>query len=227
MPSTGHGNAQSKNGRGTGRPRTSSSAPVPNRVADGAEAPDTGALLNALVAFSRGDFTARLPADRSGTTGKIYDAFNEIAALSEQLAGELVRAADAVGKEGRTSHRAQLANARGSWASAIGAVNELISDLVQPTSEVARVIGAVARGDLSQKMALEIDGRPLRGEFLRSAGVVNTMVEQLSSFTSEVTRVAREVGTEGMLGGQARVEGVSGSWKDLTESVNRMASNLT
>ena len=96
-----------------------------------------------------------------------------------------------------------------------------------PTTEVTRAVGAVAKGDLGQSMALEVDGRPLEGEFLRSAKLVNKMIDQLSVFTSEVTRVAREVGTEGKLGGQAQVKGVSGVWKDLTESVNQMAGNLT
>ncbi len=102
-----------------------------------------------------------------------------------------------------------------------------MSDLVHPTSEMARVIGAVAKGDLSKAMALDIDGRPLEGEFLRTAKTVNRMVDQLGSFASEVTRVAREVGTEGKLGGQAEVKGVAGTWKDLTDSVNSMAGNLT
>ena len=109
----------------------------------------------------------------------------------------------------------------------MASVNTLIGDLVHPTSETARVIGAVAKGDLSQTMALEIEGRPLEGEFLRTAKTVNTMVNQLGSFASEVTRVAREVGTEGKLGGQAKVKGVAGTWKDLTDSVNSMAGNLT
>ena len=100
------------------------------------------------------------------------------------------------------------------------AINELIDDMVQPTAEVARVIGAVAKGDLSQTMTVEIEGRPLKGEFLRIGKVVNTMVEQLAKFASEVTRVAREVGTEGKLGGQADVNGVAGTWKDLTDNVN-------
>src|SRR5918995_644857 len=111
--------------------------------------------------------------------------------------------------------------------SSVRSVNDLIEDMVQPTAEVARVIGAVAKGDLSQTMMVEIDGRPLRGEFLRIGKIVNTMVGQLDSFASEVTRVAREVGTEGKLGGQARVEGVGGTWKDLTDNVNLMADNLT
>src|SRR5437762_211498 len=117
--------------------------------------------------------------------------------------------------------------ATGSWSECIDSVNTLIADLVQPTTEVARVIGAVAKGDLSQMMALEIEGRPLTGEFLRTAKIVNTMVDQLSTFASEVTRVAREVGTEGKLGGQAQVKGVAGTWKDLTDNVNFTANNLT
>src|SRR5690606_25090760 len=123
--------------------------------------------------------------------------------------------------------RAQLPEARGFWRDQIICVNALIDDLVHPTSETARVIGAVAQGDLSQTMALEIDDRPLQGEFLRTARTINRMVEQLGSFASEVTRVAREVGTEGKLGGQANVERVAGVWKDLTDNVNFMASNLT
>src|SRR5437868_14235263 len=106
-------------------------------------------------------------------------------------------------------------------------MNTLIGDVSYPMSEVARVIESVAKGDLSQTMVLEIDGRPLRGDFLRIGKVVNTMVTQLGGFASEVSRVAREVGTEGKLGGQAQVPGVAGTWKDLTDNVNLMASNLT
>src|SRR6266700_5712317 len=132
-----------------------------------------------------------------------------------------------VGKEGKITQRGRVKNARGGWDTAVRSVNDLIEDMVQPTAEVARVIGAVAKGDLSQTMMVEIDGRPLRGEFLRIGKIVNTMVGQLASFASEVTRVAREVGTEGKLGGQADVKGVAGTWKDLTESVNSIAGNLT
>ena len=120
-----------------------------------------------------------------------------------------------------------LPGAIGGWATKVESINTLIDDLVRPTTEIARTIGAVAKGDLGQSMELEVDGRALKGEFLRSAKLVNTMIEQLSVFTSEVTRVAREVGTEGKLGGQAQVKGVSGVWKDLTDSVNQMAGNLT
>src|SRR5690606_31422070 len=136
---------------------------------------------------------------------------------------EFGRLSRVVGKDGRISERAHVPNALGGWESSVRSVNELIEDMVQPTAEVARVIGAVAKGDLSQTMRVEIDGRPLRGEFLRIGKIANTMVGQLASFTSEVTRVAREVGTEGKLGGQARVKGVAGIWKDLTDNVNAMA----
>src|SRR4029077_5464935 len=142
-------------------------------------------------------------------------------------ARELDRLSRVVGKEGRITQRASLGDVSGSWADAISSVNDLVGDLVHPTSETARVIGAVAQGDLAQTMALEIGDRPLQGEFLRTAKTINTMVDQLSSLASEVTRVAREVGTEGKLGGQADVKGVAGTWKDLTDSVNSMAGNLT
>ncbi|HUS05626.1 MAG TPA: HAMP domain-containing protein [Bryobacteraceae bacterium] len=168
-----------------------------------------------------------MPVEQIGIAGKINDTLNEIVELNQNLAAELERISRAVGKEGKITQRASVSNASGGWGSCVESVNSLIGDLVQPSTEVARVIGAVAKGDLSQTMALEVDGRSLKGEFLRTARVVNTMVDQLNSFASEVTRVAREVGTEGKLGGQAVVKGVAGTWKDLTESVNSMASNLT
>src|SRR5207253_1251821 len=147
--------------------------------------------------------------------------------LMEESTEDLERISNAVGKEGRITQRMATPTVTGGWAKRTEAVNSLISDLVQPTIEVARVIDAVARGDLEQRMSLEIEGRPLQGEFLRIGTTVNTMVDQLGSFASEVTRVAREVGTEGKLGGQAIVKGVGGVWKDLTDNVNSMASNLT
>jgi len=200
----------------------------PGKVAELATQPiDARLLLKVLSDFKKGDFTTRLPPERTGLTGKIYDVLNEIIDLNERMAKEFERIANVVGKEGRIKHRASLPNAAGSWGKCADSVNTLIADLVQPTAEVARVIGAVARGDLSQTMALEFEGRPLTGEFLRTAKIVNTMVDQLSTFASEVTRVAREVGTEGKLGGQAVVRGVAGTWKDLTDNVNFMASNLT
>src|SRR5262249_39351100 len=156
------------------------------------------------------------PLDWTGVAGKVADAFNEAIELNERMAQELERMSRVVGKEGKLTQRASLGDVSGSWASAVESGNVLIDDLVHPTRETARVIGAVAQGDLSQTMALEVDDRPLQGEFLRTAKIVNKMVDQLSSFASEVTRVAREVGTEGKLGGQAQVKGVAGTWKDLT-----------
>src|SRR5437660_4629589 len=188
---------------------------------------DNKQLLAALMAVKRGDFTVRLPDDWIGLGGKIADAFNDVIGTNQRMTEELERIGRVVGKEGRIAQRASLGDVLDCWAHAIGSVNDLIGDLVHPTSEMARVIGAVAKGDLSKTMATEIEGRPLEGEFLRTAKVVNTMVDQLGAFASEVTRVAREVGTEGKLGGQAKVTGVAGTWKDLTENVNLMAGNLT
>jgi HAMP domain-containing protein/CheY-like chemotaxis protein len=188
---------------------------------------DASQVLAALTAFKKGDFSVRLPVNQVGLAGKLVDSLNDIFELNENMARELAKVSSAVGKEGKISQRASLPGAMGAWESCVDSVNSLISDLVQPSTEIARVIGAVAQGDLSQKMSLEVEGRPLQGEFVRTARVVNTMVDQLNSFASEVTRVAREVGTDGKLGGQAVVTGVAGTWKDLTDSVNSMASNLT
>ncbi|MDP4003281.1 HAMP domain-containing protein [Methylobacterium sp. NEAU K] len=184
-------------------------------------------LLKCLRAFRKGDFTVRLPLDLTGIEGEIAQAFNDIVELNQGLARELDRVARTVGKDGRIGERGKLPAATGGWVECVDSVNSMIGDLVQPTTEVARVIGAVAKGDLGQTMQIEIEGRPLRGEFLRIGKVVNTMVDQLNSFASEVTRVAREVGSEGKLGGQAQVKGVGGTWKDLTDNVNLMAANLT
>src|SRR3989440_669236 len=184
-------------------------------------------LLKTLVAFKQGDFSARLPGDWTGEAGKIADTLNDIMSLSDKTTKELERVSRAVGKEGKITHRAAVPAAAGSWLRLVDSTNLLIDDMARPTSEMARVIGAVANGDLSERMTLEVDARPLKGEFLRTVKVVNSMVDQLGSFASEVTRVTREVGTEGKLGGEAKVKGVAGTWKDLTDSVNSMASNLT
>ena len=199
-------------------------APVARKTSKKTE---TNVLLKTLIAFKNGDLAVRMPVDQEGLDGKIADTLNEIIALNQRMVSEFDRISHSVGKDGKITQRASIGSATGGWADCIDSVNGLIGDLVQPSTEVARVIGAVAKGDLSQTMSLDVDGRPLRGEFLHTARVVNTMVEQLNSFASEATRVAREVGTEGKLGGQAVVTGVAGTWKDLTESVNSMASNLT
>nr|WP_244622318.1 HAMP domain-containing protein [Bradyrhizobium ivorense] len=174
-----------------------------------------------------GDFSARMRGDYLGIDGKIADAFNEIAAANERMAQQLARVGEVVGREGQTRQRVNFGLASGAWADMESSVNTLIDDLLWPTREVTRAVAAVAQGDLLQTVKLDVEGRPLRGEFLQSANIVNTMIKQLSVFTSEVTRVAREVGTEGKLGGQAQVPEVTGVWKDLTESVNSMANNLT
>src|SRR5512135_2483105 len=188
---------------------------------------DAKALLAALKTLKKGDFSVRLPVDETVIGAAIAEAFNDLADLLENDTRETARIATLVGKEGRITQRANLGAATGAWSDRIESMNTLIGDLVQPTQEVARVIGAVAKGDLSQRIPLEHQGTPLKGEFLRIGTTVNTMVDQLGSFASEVTRVAREVGTEGKLGGQAQVKGVAGTWKDLTDSVNSMAGNLT
>ncbi|HEU5481353.1 MAG TPA: HAMP domain-containing protein, partial [Candidatus Tumulicola sp.] len=188
---------------------------------------DPALLLGALRAFRNGDFSCRLPNDLVGIAGEIADAFNDCIDLNDRFSRELKRIRDAVGRDGLVSKRAQLAGGRASWNGYVESVNALIGDLVFPMAAAGRVLAAVAKGDLSQRMPAESEGRPLKGEFLRSSRTINTMVDRLSAFASEVTRVAREVGSEGKLGGQAVVEGVAGTWKDLTDSVNTMAGNLT
>jgi HAMP domain-containing protein/CheY-like chemotaxis protein/signal transduction histidine kinase len=195
---------------------------------NGAAKPDPSQdLLHALQAMRSGDFSVRMGGDYLGIDGKIADTFNEIIAANQRMAQQLERVGQVVGREGKTRQRVKFGLASGSWADMEGSVNTLIDDLLWPTREVTRAVAAVAQGDLLQTVKLDVDGRPLGGEFLQSATIVNTMIKQLSVFTSEVTRVAREVGTEGKLGGQAQVPEVTGVWKDLTESVNSMANNLT
>src|SRR5215216_2601210 len=194
---------------------------------NGKESLDLNHLLYALQAMRVGDFSVRMAGNQLGIEGKIADTFNEIVGANERMAKQLEQVGQVVGREGKTRQRVRLGLSGGSWHEMESSVNTLIDDLLWPTREVTRVIGAVAQGDLLQTVRLDVDGRPLKGEFLQSANIVNTMIRQLGVFTSEVTRVAREVGTEGKLGGQAQVREVTGVWKDLTESVNSMASNLT
>jgi HAMP domain-containing protein/signal transduction histidine kinase/CheY-like chemotaxis protein len=198
-----------------------------NGAEAGGQADALARLEDALRAAAAGDFSVRLPGRRRGAIGRVESAFNELAARNQALESELVRISQTIGREGRMTERARLAEAEGAWRTSIASVNGLIDDLVRPTTELARVIVAVAEGDLSQKMALEIEGQPVKGEFARIGTTVNAMVDQLSAFADEVTRVAREVGTEGKLGGQAAVPGVAGTWKGLTDNVNFMARNLT
>jgi HAMP domain-containing protein/CheY-like chemotaxis protein/signal transduction histidine kinase len=184
-------------------------------------------ILESLQTMRNGNFSVRLPGTWTGLSGKIADTFNEIVSANQQMAEELKRVGQVVGKEGKTRERTRFHESRGAWGEMEVSVNTLVEDLLRPTTAVTRAIAAVAQGNLTQTVRLDVDGRPLEGEFLRSANIVNTMIQQLSVFTAEVTRVAREVGTDGKLGGQAKVPGVAGTWKDLTDSVNLMASNLT
>src|SRR5918993_528894 len=200
--------------------------PVPVRM-EGEHPAELRELLLALQSVREGDFSVELPGDWTGLYGKVADTFNDIVRSNRRLSDELSRVGQSVGKQGKTRQRVRADRHSGAWGEMESSVNTLIDDLLWPTAEVTRTIAAVAKGDLSRTMRLDVDGRPLQGEFLRSATIVNTMIEQMSVFTSEVTRVAREVGTDGKLGGQAQVKGVSGAWKDLTDNVNYMANNLT
>ncbi|MEU7425428.1 HAMP domain-containing protein [Streptomyces sp. NPDC040750] len=202
----------------------------------GTTAVDTAALnrlLAALVSMRDGNFRKRLTVSGDGVMSEIAAVFNEVADRNLHLTGELSRVRRMVGREGKLTERLETGASEGSWATAIDNSNALVDDLVWPVSEVSRVLTAVAEGDLSPRMELRTQaadggtGHPLRGEFLKVGRTVNNLVDQLSTFTDEVTRVASEVGTEGKLGGQAQVRGMSGSWKDLTESVNTMAYRLT
>jgi len=184
-------------------------------------------LLRVLSAVRDGDFSVRVPRHWTGLVGKIADTVNDLVGANQAMAQQIERVGQVVGREGRTRQRVRFAHNAGAWSEMEGAVNTLIDDLLWPTTEMTRALAAVAQGDLAQTVRLDVEGRPLQGEFLRSATIVNAMIKQLGVFTSEVTRVAREVGTDGKLGGQAEVPDVSGVWKDLTESVNDMASNLT
>ena len=201
--------------------------PAPPTLPPSTNGQELSALLGAMQAVKNGDFSVRLPGDWTGLHGKIADTFNEIVTANASMARELERVGTTVGKQGKTRQRVRFGSPAGAWAGMEASVNTLIDDLLRPTTEVTRALEAVAKGDLLQTVRLDVEGRPLEGEFLRSATIVNTMIEQLGVFTSEVTRVAREVGTDGKLGGQAEVRNVSGVWKDLTDSVNSMASNLT
>ncbi|MBA2688396.1 MAG: HAMP domain-containing protein [Gemmatimonadaceae bacterium] len=220
------------NGRNGGRAGTRAQA---SRVRDswgdengnGSDRSDLEVLLFGLRELRDGDFDVRIPVSSDPLLTEIASTFNEIAAQNERLSQEVVRVSNTIGREGQMNERAAMDGAKGGWTRTVDSLNALITDLVSPTTEVARVLTAVAEGDLSQKMVLEIDGKLVQGEFLRIGTTVNTMVDQLSGFASEVTRVAREVGTEGKLGGQANVPGVAGTWKDLTDSVNTLAGNLT
>ena len=184
---------------------------------------DAKVLLSVLAAVKEGDFTARMPLEWTGVAGKVADGLNDVIVANQALGAELARVSQVVGKQGKLSQRVVPGGSTQSWSESIESVNSLIDDLVRPTIEMQRVIGAVADGDLSKKVSVDV-----RGEMLELKNTINAMVDQLNGFISEVTRVAREVGTEGKLGQAAAVTiEVGGVWKDLTDNVNLMAGNLT
>ena len=184
-------------------------------------------LLSVLDAYNNGDFSVRMPNDLFGMAGKVADTVNDIIDRGVEITTEFERVADLIGKQGKLGERIELANRQGAWRKLVESSNGLATDLISPLHEMISVIVAVAEGDLARNMSVESDGIKLRGEFLKSAQTINVMVDELNGFASEVSRVAREVGTEGKLGGQAEVPGALGIWKGLTDNVNNMASNLT
>ncbi|HUS31334.1 MAG TPA: HAMP domain-containing protein, partial [Kofleriaceae bacterium] len=223
--SNGNGNGHHKkangNGHSNGNGKTTVKVNTPDQL-------NHRELLAALRAFKRGNFEVRMRDDLTGLDGQVAETFNELVSMVKQIKEESHDVCSAVGKEGQAAKRMRRLGTTGGWADYIQSVNEVIEDLSGHANEIARVVSAVAKGDLEQTMDVEDGGfGPRRGEFLRHARIVNGMVARLSQFGSEVTRVALEVGGEGKLGAQARVQGVSGVWKDLTDSVNLMASNLT
>ncbi|MFI2374498.1 HAMP domain-containing protein [Streptomyces sp. NPDC018964] len=179
-------------------------------------------LLAGLTAVRDGDFGTRLPDDADGLMGDIAKVFNGMVDQLSVFTSEVTRVAREVGTEGALGGQAQVPGVSGTWADLTDSVNAMAGNLTAQVRNVAQVTTAVAKGDLSQKITVDA-----RGEILELKNTINTMVDQLSAFADEVTRVAREVGTEGRLGGQADVQGVKGTWRDLTHSVNFMAGNLT
>ncbi|WP_284742209.1 HAMP domain-containing protein [Amycolatopsis sp. RTGN1] len=184
-------------------------------------------LLVAVRDLGDGNFRRRLVPHGDGISAQLAVAFNDIAERNQRLVSELLRVRAAVGQDGRLSERLETEVGPGGWSTAVDSVNGLVEDLTRPTIELDRVLGAVAEGDLSQPMTLTLDGRPLQGAYATLAKTVNGLIAQLSRFAAEVTRLSREIAGEGRLGGQAVVPGVSGTWRDLTDSVNFMADNLT
>ncbi|MFD9240330.1 HAMP domain-containing protein, partial [Streptomyces sp. NPDC059556] len=198
----------------------SSTLVVPGPAAVGE--PELRQLLAGLTAVRDGDFGTRLPDEADGLMGEISTVFNGMLDQLSLFTSEVTRVAREVGTEGTLGGQAAVPGVSGTWADLTDSVNAMAGNLTTQVRDIAQVATAVARGDLSQK--IDVDAR---GEILELKNTINTMVDQLSSFADEVTRMARDVGTEGILGGQADVKGASGTWRDLTDSVNSMAGNLT
>ncbi|HET8959215.1 HAMP domain-containing protein [Nocardioides sp.] len=214
-------------GKRTSGPVRRASAPTNGSGPDGADATELKRLLASMKSMRDGNFRRRMPVTGDGTMAELYEVYNEIAERQQHLASELNRVRRVAGREGRYTERLEHGLGEGGWAKSIDAANGLVSDLVRPTSELARVIAGVSEGDLTQRMNIRMDDQPMRGEPLRLARSVNRVVDQLSSIADEITRVTREVGTEGKLGGQAKVSSADGSWRDLIDAVNTMSSRLT
>src|ERR1700740_3309439 len=194
---------------------------------NGSDPLDLKELLRVLSLVKAGRLNTRMPVRQAGINGRICEVLNDIIDMNQRLVAEISEAEKTIGKKGNLSKRIELSDARGDWADGVSSLNNLISDLTSPTLEIAGMINSVANGDLSKQIPLEISGHPLRGEFLRIAKESNQMLSKLRLFSMEVTRVARQVGSEGKLGEQAKIKGVAGVWAELTDSVNQMAGNLT
>jgi HAMP domain-containing protein/signal transduction histidine kinase/CheY-like chemotaxis protein len=188
---------------------------------------DLKELLKVLSMVKNGKLNVRMPVTQAGINGRICEVLNDIIDMNERLVAEISSAEKTIGKKGNLSKRIELTDAKGEWANGVSSLNNLIEDLTSPTLEIAGMINSVANGDLSKQIPLEIKGHPLKGEFLRIAKESNQMLSKLRLFSMEVTRVARQVGSEGKLGEQAKIKGVAGVWAELTDSVNQMAGNLT
>jgi signal transduction histidine kinase/HAMP domain-containing protein/CheY-like chemotaxis protein len=192
----------------------------------GIRASELRPLLAAMTAARDGDFT-KLPETGEGIVAELTAVFNQILDRSVHFNTEVRRVKRELVRYGRLDERLTASPGQGGWSSRVDDVNQLLDALVAPAANATRVLDAVAGGDLTQRVDLHDGTRQLRGDLRRLGRAVNKMVDQLSLFTGEVTRVAREVGTEGRLGGRAKVQGLSGSWRDVTEAVNTMASRLT
>jgi HAMP domain-containing protein len=179
-------------------------------------------IAEVTTAVARGDLSRKITVDVKGEILELKNTINTMVDQLNSFASEVTRVAREVGTEGRLGGQARVPDVAGTWKDLTDSVNAMATNLTGQVRNIAEVTTAVASGDLSRKITVDV-----KGEILELKNTINTMVDQLNSFASEVTRVAREVGTEGKLGGQARVPGVAGTWKGLTDNVNSMASNLT
>jgi len=175
-----------------------------------------------MTSVANGNLSRKITVDARGEVLELKSTINTMVEQLRSFTGEVTRVARTVGVDGKLGAQAEVPGVAGTWKDLTDNVNLMASNLTSQVRNIAEVSTAVARGDLSKKITVDV-----KGEILELKNTINTMVDQLNSFASEVTRVAREVGTEGKLGGQAEVRGVSGVWKDLTDNVNFMASNLT